>query len=71
MTVGGMFDTEVDEVFAVIAGSATVTRFADDGSELEEILLQPGTICRLTAGTRTRWDVSAPLRKVYVIGAIT
>ena len=69
MTVGGMFDTEVDEVFVVISGSARIALLDEDGNESNVIEVEPGSICRLTAGMRTRWDVSHTLRKFYVVGA--
>lgn len=69
MTEGGMFDTEVDEVFVVLSGRAIVTLL--DDSELRTIVLDPGTVCRLTAGMRTRWDVTETLRKVYIVGVAT
>jgi uncharacterized cupin superfamily protein len=63
MTPGTATDTEVDEVFIVLAGSATV-RF--DSPELPAIELAPGSVVRLTAGMRTTWIVRETLRKVYV-----
>ncbi|MBM6398856.1 cupin domain-containing protein [Phycicoccus sonneratiae] len=61
MTVGTARDTEVDEVFVVVAGSGTVE--FEDG---ERLRLGPGTVVRLRAGDRTRWLVDEPLRKVWV-----
>ncbi len=61
ITAGTVRDTEVDEVFVVLSGDATV-RF-DDGSTLE---LGPGVAVRLQAGDRTVWEVRETLRKVYV-----
>ena len=63
MTPGTATDTEVDEVFIVLAGSATV-RF--ESPELSAIELAPGSMVRLTAGMRTTWIVHETLRKVYV-----
>jgi uncharacterized cupin superfamily protein len=63
MTPGTATDTEVDEVFIVLAGSATV-RF--DSPELPAIELAPGSVVRLTAGMRTTWIVRETLRKVYI-----
>jgi len=65
MTAGGMRDVEIDEVFIVLAGEATVTLFTD-GVETDRIELRPGVICRLEAGSTTRWDVARVLRKVYI-----
>lgn len=61
-TVGTSRDSEVDEVFVVLAGEATV-RFLDSGESVE---LRAGSVCRLTAGERTEWEVRSVLRKVYV-----
>lgn len=61
MTTGAMQDTEVDEVFVVIAGSATV-EFLDGTPSLE---LGTGDIVTLTAGTQAKWTVHETLRKVY------
>jgi uncharacterized cupin superfamily protein len=61
LTAGTVRDTEVDEVFVVLSGDATV-RF-EDGSSLE---LRPGVAVRLRAGDRTEWVVRQTLRKVYV-----
>lgn len=61
MTPGTDHDTEVDEVFVVLAGRGTVT--FEDG---EVIDLAPGVAVRLRAGERTTWVVTETLRKVYV-----
>jgi uncharacterized protein len=63
MAPGTEQDTEVDEVFVVLAGRGTVT--FDDG---EVVDLAPGVACRLTAGERTTWVVTETLRKVYLAG---
>ena len=55
-------DVEVDEFFIVLSGRATVA-FTDGTPEL---LLKPGTVGRLSAGTATVWSVSETLRKIYV-----
>ncbi|BEL05632.1 cupin domain-containing protein [Actinoplanes sichuanensis] len=62
LTAGTVTDTEVDEVFIVLAGDATVA-FAD-GSEID---LKPGVAVRLRAGDRTVWTVRETLRKIYVV----
>lgn len=56
-------DVETDEVFVVIAGRATVT-FEHSG---EQMPLSPGVVAKLTAGTRTTWNVTERLRKVYFL----
>lgn len=60
MTPGTMSDVEADELFIVLAGSATV-EFLDDDTSVE---LFPGFVGRLEAGTRTVWTVHETLRKV-------
>ena len=62
MTVGGMRDVEVDEVFVVISGEATIT--FDDGRP--SIDLAPGVLVQLTAGDRTEWTVRRALRKLVL-----
>ena len=61
MEPGTDHDTEVDEVFVVLAGRGTVT--FEDG---EVVDLVPGVAVRLHAGERTTWVVTETLRKVYV-----
>ena len=61
MAPGTDHDTEVDEVFVVLAGRGTVT--FEDG---EVVALAPGAAVRLRAGERTTWVVTETLRKVYV-----
>ncbi len=63
MSPGAMSDVEVDEVFVVLAGEATVD-FIDPA--LPSIELRPGSVVRLEAGMRTVWTVRETLRKVYV-----
>ncbi|NLA65793.1 MAG: cupin domain-containing protein [Leucobacter sp.] len=59
---GAVIDTEVDEVFVVISGSATI-RLLDEGRSVD---VKTGDVMRLTAGTKTRWIVKDHIRKVYV-----
>ena len=63
MTPGAMTDVEIDEVFVIVAGAATV-EFVDPA--LPAIELAPGAIVRLEAGMRTVWRVREALRKVYL-----
>ncbi len=63
MTPGTMRDTEVSEVFVVVAGSATVDFVSP---ALPSIELSPGAIVRLEAGMQTVWTVRETLRKVYL-----
>lgn len=60
-TAGTSTDVEVDEVFVVLRGRATVE--VEGGPTLE---LGPGDLCVLEAGARTRWTVHEDLRKVFV-----
>jgi uncharacterized cupin superfamily protein len=62
MTPGVAIDVEVDEVFVVLSGSATV-----EGVGEEPIELGPGSTVTLTARMRTTWTVRETLRKIYVI----
>src|SRR4051812_46264439 len=64
MTPGVMTDVEADEVFVVLAGSATV-EFGDGSSTLR---IGPGDVVLLTAGAETVWTVTETLRKVYLTG---
>ena len=63
MGPGAMSDVEVDEVFVVLSGDATV-EFVDP--QLPSIELHRGSVVRLEAGMRTVWTVRETLRKVYV-----
>jgi hypothetical protein len=61
MTPGSVTDTEVDEIFLVLAGAGEVG--FDDGSS---VTLAPGVLVRLLAGDRTTWTISETIRKLYV-----
>ncbi|XVU25266.1 cupin domain-containing protein [Actinoplanes sp. CA-054009] len=61
MSAGAVRDIEVDEVFVVLEGAATI---AVEGAE--PVAIKPGDLVRLTAGTATVWEVTSPLRKLYV-----
>lgn len=63
MSVGAMRDVEVDEVFIVLAGAATVEF---EHPVLEAVELRPGSVVRLEAGMCTIWTVRQTLRKLYV-----
>lgn len=67
MGVGAMYDVEVDEVFIVVQGVADVEVLDPSGLVSETVALRPGVVCRLHAGTRTRWSVHRTLRKIYVV----
>ncbi|MDG4663021.1 cupin domain-containing protein [Mycobacterium sp. 236(2023)] len=65
MTPGVATDVEVDEVFIVLAGSATV-EFGDGSPTLT---VGPGDVVRLAAGAETTWTVTETLRKIYLTQA--
>lgn len=64
MTVGAMRDTEIDEVFVVLTGEATV-EFIEPA--LPAVELRPGSLMSLTSGMRTIWTVRETLRKIYLV----
>lgn len=66
MSGGVMSDIEAEELFIVLAGKATVKVEAVNGFKAEEFCLVPGSICHLREGMHTIWDVTEPLRKVYL-----
>ena len=65
-TEGVSTDTEVDEVFIVISGGATIEFTDGDTSPLD---VGAGDIVRLSAGVKTRWIVRDHIRKVYLVPA--
>ncbi|MFB0620567.1 cupin domain-containing protein [Streptomyces sp. AGS-58] len=62
ITPGVVTDTEADELFVVISGSATIE--VEDGPVLT---VGPGDMAVLRAGDRTTWTVHETLRKAYAI----
>jgi len=61
ITPGTVTDVEVDEIFVVLRGHATLRR--DDGTETE---LVAGSVGRLEDGEETEWEVHETLRKIYI-----
>ena len=61
ITPGVVRDVEVDEVFVVLEGDATVT--FEDGEVIE---IGPGAIVWLREGEQTQWEIRSRLRKVYL-----
>ncbi|MET7683850.1 cupin domain-containing protein [Streptomyces sp. NPDC005423] len=62
ITPGVVTDTEADEMFVVISGSATIE--VEGGATLD---VGPGDLAVLRAGDRTTWTVHETLRKAYAI----
>ena len=65
-TQGVSTDTEVDEVFIVISGGATIEFVNDD---TPTFTVEAGDVVRLAAGVKTRWSVPDHIRKVYLTPA--
>ncbi len=61
-TAGVSTDVEVDEIFVVLRGRATIE--VAGGPTLE---VGPGDVGVLEAGAETTWTVHEDLRKIYVI----
>ncbi|MGW1749053.1 cupin domain-containing protein [Streptomyces sp. NPDC002092] len=62
ITPGVVTDTEADELFVVLSGSATIE--VEGGPTLT---VGAGDMAVLHAGDRTRWTVHETLRKAYAI----
>ncbi|MFL4474872.1 cupin domain-containing protein [Paeniglutamicibacter sp. MACA_103] len=65
MGTGSMYDVEAEEVFFVTAGHGTVVIEPFEGHPARTAGLVPGTVMRLSAGMKTTWTVTEPLRKIY------
>ena len=61
-TAGVSRDVEVDEIFVVLRGRATIE--VADGTILQ---VGPGDVGVLEAGAQTTWTVHEDLRKIYII----
>ena len=62
MTPGAMRDTEDDEVFVVLFGRAEIAFIDPPGVP---IIVEGGSVVRLSAGMHTEWTVTQTLRKLY------
>ncbi|MEU1297476.1 cupin domain-containing protein [Streptomyces sp. NPDC005840] len=62
ITPGTVTDTEADELFVVVSGSATIE--VEGG---RTFTVGPGDLAVLREGDRTTWTVHETLRKVYAI----
>lgn len=62
--VGGSVGDFGDEMFVVLAGRGTVT--CQNGGRID---LAPGVVGMLRAGDITTWDITEPLRKVWIVCA--
>ncbi len=65
-SAGASTDSEVDEVFIVIDGCATIEFITPPAPTMT---VSVGDIVRLAAGMQTRWTINERLRKVYLIAA--
>lgn len=64
---GTVTDTEVDEFFVVLSGSAVIEFLDELGAAGDRTVeVHAGDVMRLTAGSRTRWIVEDHIRKVYI-----
>ena len=61
-SVGISSDVEVEEIFVVLAGRGRVT--CDEGGIID---LAPGVVGMLPSGARTTWEITEPLRKVWIV----
>jgi uncharacterized protein len=62
ITPGVVTDVELDELFVVISGRATIEI---EGSSPVEV--GPGSVVVLGEGAKTRWTIHETLRKVYQV----
>lgn len=60
-SVGTSTDVEIEEIFVVLTGRGRVT--CDEGGIID---LAPGVVGLLPAGARTTWEITEPLRKVWI-----
>jgi uncharacterized protein len=69
MTPGVVTDVELDELFVVISGRATIEieGGAQGGDRATQIEVGPGSVVVLGEGAKTRWTVHETLRKVYQV----
>lgn len=65
LRAGVVTDTEVDELFVVLSGEATIEILSGD-DEGREVTVRTGDAMRLVGGTRTRWTVRDHIRKIYI-----
>lgn len=62
LRTGTVTDVELDEVFVVLSGNATIEFLEEDRS----LVVGAGDVVRLVAGSRTRWTVQDHIRKVSI-----
>ena len=65
LRAGVVTDTEVDELFVVLSGEATIEILSGD-DEGREVTVRAGDAMRLVGGTRTQWTVRDHIRKIYI-----
>ncbi|MDP4676863.1 MAG: cupin domain-containing protein [Candidatus Nanopelagicales bacterium] len=61
-SVGSSTAVEIDEVFVIISGRGRITDSAGNVVELA-----PGVVGVLPAGAETTWEVTEPIRKVWIV----
>jgi uncharacterized protein len=69
ITPGVVSDVELDELFVVLSGKATVEVKATVEREGTTFTIAAGDFVRLYAGMQTVWTIHETLRKVYFIGS--
>ena len=60
-SAGVSTDVEASEMFVVVSGRGRVT--CEQGGVID---LAPGVVGTLEAGSRTRWEITEALRKVWI-----
>lgn len=62
VTEGSFSSSDLDEAFVVLSGSGTLT-FTATGAV---VTLAPGVLVRVTPETDIEWEITAPIRKLYI-----
>jgi uncharacterized protein len=62
VTEGSFSSSDLDEAFVVLSGAGTLT-FVATGTV---VTLAPGVLVRVTPETAIEWEVTSPIRKLYI-----
>jgi uncharacterized cupin superfamily protein len=62
VTEGSFSSSDLDEAFVVLSGAGTLT-FVATGAV---VTLAPGVLVRVTPETDIKWDITSPIRKLYI-----